>query len=479
MEDSKFIRALYKLTPRQQQLYLEFLGSPYFNKNEDIRRFVKLVFQRNTALSKEKLFAALYPGKPYEDRRIPDLMYKSLKLLEEFLSEEHYAGQVWERKLNLLSYIRENDLDDLNSVVQREIADLSQKKQLRDSNYFYEEFMYQSEANKIFLDHSRIEGDQSLQKKVEQLDLFYLAAKLRDSCEMMNRTRIMAADYEFHLLDNLLEGINTNFERYRQYPAISIYYRIMLMLKEPEEQTHFHLLQSQVQEHIHLFARDEQRSLYGYLQNYCIRNVNSGKAEFYPELLNIYKYMLGINLMNDDNKNLQWDLKNMVSIALRLGEYEWTYKTINDLKAKLPEEVRENAYAYNIANYYYETKDFKKATRLLQSVEFNDVRYNLDSKSMLLKIYFELEEEEAFYAHVTAFNAYLTRNKLISEDTLIIYGNLVKYARKAFIFKTQLPYIQRRNATKINALKDKISKTRLIGNANWLMKEVEAIEKGI
>jgi hypothetical protein len=289
----------------------------------------------------------------------------------------------------------------------------------------------------------------------------------------------MAADYEFHLLDNLLEGINTNFERYRQYPAISIYYRIMLMLKEPEEQTHFHLLQSQVQEHIHLFARDEQRSLYGYLQNYCIRNVNSGKAEFYPELLNIYKYMLGINLMNDDNKNLQWDLKNMVSIALRLGEYEWTYKTINDLKAKLPEEVRENAYAYNIANYYYETKDFKKATRLLQSVEFNDVRYNLDSKSMLLKIYFELEEEEAFYAHVTAFNAYLTRNKLISEDTLIIYGNLVKYARKAFIFKTQLPYIQRRNATKINALKDKISKTRLIGNANWLMKEVEAIEKGI
>src|ERR1039458_985482 len=181
MEESKFIKAVYKLSPRQQQLYLEFLGSPYFNKNEDIINFVELVFQRNTALSKEKLFAALYPGKPYEDRRIPDLMYKSLKLLEEFLSEEHYAGQVWERKLNLLSYIRENDLDDLNSVVQREIADLSQKKQLRDSNYFYEEFMYKSEANKIFLDHSRIEGDQSLQKKVEQLDLFYLAAKLRDS----------------------------------------------------------------------------------------------------------------------------------------------------------------------------------------------------------------------------------------------------------------------------------------------------------
>ena len=475
MEQSKFIRTLEKLNKAQKQRYIEFLKSPYFNKNEDITRFVGLVFKNNVPLVKEKLFAKLYPGKPYDARRIPDLMYKSLRLLEEFLSEEMYAGQVWTRKLNLLGHIRANELDDLYTVVEREIHELSSKKELRDSNYFYEEFMYQSEADKIYLDQSRIKADENLQNKVDQLDLFYLSAKLRDSCEMMDRKRILATDYEFNLLDNLIEAVQSDFARYSQYPAISIYFRVMLMLREPDNLEHFKILKEEVLQNIQLFARDEQRSLYGYLQNYCIRKVNSGGHEFYRELLDIYQYMLDIKLMDTDNKNLQWDLKNMVSIALRLGENDWTYKIINELKSKLPDDERENAYTYNLANYYYETKDYKKATKLLQSVDFKDVYYNLDSKSMLLKIYFEQDEEEAFFALVTSFKTYLTRNKLISADRYVTYNNLLKFARKVFGFKIMLPYQRRNSINKINALKQKLIDTKNVVNLNWLLKEIEEL----
>jgi len=477
MEQSKFIRTLQKLSKAQKLRYLEFLQSPYFNKNEDIRNFAELVFKGDIPLIKEKLFAKLYPGKPYDVRRIPDLMYKSLRLLEEFLSEEMYSGQVWERKLNLLGYIRVNELDDLYGVVEREIHELSSKKELRNSNYFYEEFMYQSEADKIYLDQARIKVDENLQNKVDQLDLFYLSAKLRDSCEMMDRKRILATDYEFHLLDNLIEAVHENLERYTNYPAISIYFRVLLMLREPENVEHFNILKAEVSQNIQLFARDEQRSLYGYLQNYCIRKVNSGGYEFYRELLNIYRYMIDIKLMDADNKNLQWDLKNMVSVALRLGENNWTFKIIHKLKNELPDDLRENAYTYNLANYYYETKEYKKATKLLQSVDFKDVYYNLDSKSMLLKIYFEQDEEEAFYALVTTFKAYLTRNKLISADRYVTYNNLLKFARNIFTFKIMLPYQRRHHRNKINALKQKLIETKNVVNLNWLLKEMDELLK--
>lgn len=182
-----------------------------------------------------------------------------------------------------------------------------------------------------------------------------------------------------------------------------------------------------------------------------------------------------IGLMKADNKNLQWDLKNMVSIALRLGEYPWTYGIINSLKPELPDDVRENAYTYNLANYYYETKDFRKATRLLQSVEFTDVYYNLDSKSMLLKIYFEQDEEESFFALVTTFKAYLNRNKLISAGTFDTYSNLMKYARKAFVYKIMLPYQRKHNYSKIASLKKTVIETKNVVNANWLLNEIEKL----
>jgi len=475
MEQSKFIKTLQKLSRRQQNQYLDFLRSPYFNKNEDIQKFAELVFAGKVPLDKEKLFKALYPGKPFNARRIPDLMYKSLKLLEEFLSEEKYANQTWERKINLLSYIRENELDDLNTVVQKEIQELSARKTLRDSDYFYEEFLYHSETDKMFLDQARREADQSLQNKVDQLDLFYLAAKLRESCEMMNRKQILTADFEFHLLEDLLDAIANDIDRYKPYPAILIYYQIMIMLRDPEQTSHYFDLKARIDAHIHLFGQEEQRSLYGYLQNYCIKKVNRGRSEFYPELLHIYKHMISDNLMRADNKNLQWDLKNMVSIALRLGEYQWTLDIINIIKDDLPDDSRDNAYTYNLANYYYETKDYKRATKLLQSVEFTDVAYYLGAKSMLLKMYFEQEEEEAFYALVSAFKTYLTRNKLISKATSLTYQNLLKFSRKAFVFKTQLPYQRKASSKKIKALKETVLETKNVMNLNWLVKEIDQI----
>jgi hypothetical protein len=476
MERSRFISVLNTLTKNQQQKYLDFVHSPYFNKHQDVKRFVNHVLEeKNAGLSPEKIHQDLYPGSKYDSRRIPDLMYKSLKLLEEFLCEEQYAKQRWERKMNLYGYIRENNLDELKTVAEAGVNELRSKKELRDSEYHYGEYLYQSEAYKTFFNTSSVREDETLQQKADQLDLFYLSARLRDNCEMINRARILSIAYEFPLLENILQAIEADFERYASYPAVTLYYKIILMLRNAETDQHFRDLKQQIRENYRFFGKDEQRSLFGYLQNHSIRKINAGVQEFYRELLDIYQYMIDAGLMAGDNINLQWDLKNMISIALRLGEHAWALATINNTKPDLPADIAQNAYTYNLANYYYETRDYKKATRLLQSVEFKEVYYSLDARAMLLKIYFEQEEDEAFYAHSVAFKTWLSRNKLISKDTLTIYGNMVKYAQKIFIFKMQLPYLRKKNQKKIEALKSALSSTKQIGNLNWLMREVEGL----
>jgi tetratricopeptide (TPR) repeat protein len=172
---------------------------------------------------------------------------------------------------------------------------------------------------------------------------------------------------------------------------------------------------------------------------------------------------------------MQWDFKNFVSLGLRIKEYDWTLEMINKFNQNLPEAIKQNAYTYNLANYYYETGDYKKATKLLNSVEFTDIYYNLDSKAMLLKIYYKVEEE-SFLSLVSSFGIYLRRNKLISKDNVEIYENLIKFTKKAFLLKTKLPYERKKDYyKKVETLKEKIRQTQKVININWLLGEVDSL----
>jgi hypothetical protein len=167
----------------------------------------------------------------------------------------------------------------------------------------------------------------------------------------------------------------------------------------------------------------------------------------------------------------------MVSTGLRLKEYDWTLNFITEFKNRLPEESRSNAYIYNLANYYYETKDYKKSVKMLRDVEFTDVFYNLDAKSMMLKIFFERDEEESFRALTASFKIYLTRNKLISKQQYEMYNNLLKYSKKAFILKSKLPYQRKGNfSKKVAELKQKVSGTGNIINSRWLLGQIDQLE---
>jgi len=82
-------------------------------------------------------------------------------------------------------------------------------------------------------------------------------------------------------------------------------------------------------------------------------------------------------------------------------------------------------------------------------------------------------EEESFYALVSSFGIYIKRNKLISDDLAEIYENLVRFAKKAFMLKTKLPYQRQKDYyKKVEALDQKIKETKKIINISWLLEEV-------
>ena len=81
---------------------------------------------------------------------------------------------------------------------------------------------------------------------------------------------------------------------------------------------------------------------------------------------------------------------------------------------------------------------------------------------MLLKIYYELKEEEPLLSLLASFSLFLKRNKQISKDAREMYLN----------FCSILHRILRRKREKIPTIKQAIQESKLLTERRWLMERL-------
>src|SRR5690606_32342485 len=183
--------------------------------------------------------------------------------------------------------------------------------------------------------------------------------------------------------------------------------------------------------HTQKFSPKEARDMYAYAQNYCIKQVNSGNMKFLTDLFQLYKMTLETGIIFSDKYLSPWSYKNITSVALRLKEYEWAEYFVEQYKERVEPSFRKNAYAYNMASIFFDNGKFDKALELLRHVDFSDVYYSLDSKAMMLRIYYELKEKNPLNSLLDSFRVFLKRNKQVSEYQRTLYLNLIKHVREA------------------------------------------------
>ena len=93
---------------------------------------------------------------------------------------------------------------------------------------------------------------------------------------------------------------------------------------------------------------------------------------------------------------------------------------------------------------------------------------------MLMKIYFELDEEEPLFSHIDSFQTYLRRNKIISAYQRKVHQKFIRFTKKAFQLKEALAGKRKKEVEKqANSLFKQISQTEDITNKNWLEQEVK------
>jgi len=469
MYKSKMIQMLRNLSPKELTRFGEYLASPFFNKDEQLpvffhylKKYAPEFESRN--LEKERMLEKGIPGLALSEKKLGYLMSDIVEHLEGFIRYNQHMADDLEGYVHLLSKYNDWEADKFFEQTLRDARAYLDAEPYRNAPHFYKAFLLQSELNTFFDRQKKRAYDVSLQEAANYLDLFYLSTKLRYSCELINRQKLVASDYSLRLLKEITDHLREH--AYDDYPSISIYFQVLMTFLEGDNEVHFEKLKHQLEEHTEKFPPAEARDMYAYAQNFTIRKINAGDKKYLREYFNISVQALEKGLLMVDGDLSPWTYKNLVVAALRVGEYDWAEQFIKQYRSKLNEKFRANAYNYNMGALLFYKGNLGEALRLINQVEFTDIFYALDTRTMQIKIYYQLDEWDPMQSAIEAFKVYLRRNKTLSENVKLLYVNFLKFIDK-------LSRLTKRDKTKLEDLRSRIEETRQIADIGWLQAKVE------
>lgn len=472
--DSKLWVTLERLNVHEKNRFVRFVSSPYYNADQKLVTLAEaLVRAHSLPPERENLDELLFPGEVFDYFRISNLLSDLMKLLESFLVTEHIVGRPFLQQYALLVSGREKGLDKLYVSVEKKIEQSLAGIEIFTPQTYYENYLLEDERNIFSVSREQRQENSRLDEKIVMLDRFFVSSMLKTVCQRLNQENIIQSQPRPEEIDEFIAFIHAHHLRYESQPFVNIYYRILLTLSQPDEVRYFYELMDLLVKFGEKIDAEELKPMYQFAQNYCIRQSNRGKTEFLDELLNVFIRMIDLGLIYHDGWISPWDFKNIVALGVRLKKFDWTDDFIVRFSPRLEPSFRENALIFNRAQLHYGKDEYRQAMRLLTQVELEDVYYYLGAKTLLLKIYYELEENEALHSLFHAFSESLRRNKTVSPYQRTVHLNLIRFVRKMQFIRERL-YFESISvvAGKIRRLAEKIDGEEALTQSEWLKKKL-------
>lgn len=463
--DSKTSYYVNALGPSERKELLDYISSPFFNRNKAVIKLYRELL-KDTEPDDRKVYEKV-SGKKYDEQKLRYLLSDLNLLIEDYFSLKKWDRDVFLKRQLLIEGLQDKKLHKYIPQHQQALLDGAERIELQDSNYLGTRLSSEETSFRFASQHDNRSIDSRLQKLSDSIDTYYFAKKLKYTCEMINRSNVLQVNYTIPFMEEIKSFLGTS--HFLQVPAVAIYFHILNSLTEPQNEDHYRQMKQQLVSSKRMFSVNELRDMFTFAQNYCIRQLNSGKAGYLEELFSNYEFLLREKIILANDSLSQFDFKNIATIALRLHKYDWTKHFISHYLVYLPAAERKNAEVYNLARLYYSTGELKKAKKLMQDVEFTDIYYHLDAKVLLVKIYYDTNAFESLMPLISSFGNYLKRNKKVSTYQRLTYQNFSRLVMRMFNYKM----FDKGNMEQIRKM---MEETQNIADINWLKLKLSELE---
>jgi len=469
MQNSQLVNVLHTFSKKDIRDCRKWLESPAHNLREDVLLLFDYLMEEGrledeTALDKATVFPLIFPDEEYDDAKMRQVMHFLLKAVEEFLTYQELMTDDAQAHIALSRVYRKRKLNKLFKKNIRTLGKLQKKAPFRNREFFNKEYLIQQENYAYLSEFKRVELN--LQEVSDTLDLTFLADKLRQSVFMLSHQTVYKNEYDIGLLDEVLAYLE-NKPKLLEIPAIAMYYFGYKALTNKQEEQYFNKLKSQLIENAHFFPHSEIRDIYLMAINYCIGRMNAGDSAFIREAFELYQPGYERKILIENEQVSRLTFLNSVTIALRLGEFEWAEQFIENYQHYLEERYRESFVRFSLARLNFERKNYDEAMRLLVQVEFDDILFNLNARTMLLKMYYEQDEFDALDSLLGSTNTYLQRKKVMGYHKSN-YKNIIRFTKK-------LTRINPFEKTEREKLYKEIEAANPLTEKSWLLEQLQTM----
>ncbi|MBC7775605.1 MAG: hypothetical protein H7246_09215, partial [Phycisphaerae bacterium] len=172
------------------------------------------------------------------------------------------------------------------------------------------------------------------------------------------------------------------------------------------------------------------------------------------------------NNVMENNVITRYTFGNAVAFALKIGEFDWAEQFIEKFQHYLEEKERNSIVNFNQSRVFFEKGDYAHAQQLLTQFEYDDMLFNIIAKTMLLKIYYETDEYDAFESLLESTRTYLQRKAALDATRKASYKNMISLMKK-------LLQINIFSKTQKETFRELVQKTNPLAERDWFLKQLE------
>ncbi|MCC6584588.1 MAG: hypothetical protein IT271_12865 [Chitinophagales bacterium] len=468
MHTTKFINIFLQLNRKEKQNLKLWVNSPIGNSREDVARLFDFIFEKRNIhaenVDRKAAFSYVYQDVPFSEKEMRYLMSFAVQCMEDFLVFYHQQQLEFQKELLLSSIYNQRNL---RVYAQQQIGKADAKllgSNLKDNDFYLYQFQFAVQQYTIQNKNKRYENF-NLQSISDNLHYYFIAELLKYTCVSLSFQQISGKSFTFPLLDICLSQIKAGM--YENVIPIQLYYLCYILSTNGDESS-FHQLQLLLKKDENRFTDSELKDIYLLAINFCIQELNAGKQQYAQYAYDLYLYAIEKGFLLENGELSRFTFKNIAFIGIKkLNAYESVEQFINDYKDRIREEYRENTVLFVRATLYFAKKDYKKAVRILKQIEFEDILWNLDAKSMLLKMHFEEKEYEAMLSLIKSYSLFLHRQK-----NLGIYKSRYK---KVIRYILKLYNNIGKSKSKISQLEINLTEEKELPEKDWFLQQVQKL----
>ncbi len=468
MKDNSLVEIFNALSAWELRTFRIWLESPCFNRKTSLLRlfdYLEACRKKSVEPEMDAACSAVFEPPLPGHAKLRHEMSAMMKLLRDFLTEQELSALPQQRSLLLLQALRKRGLKKNHAIVMKESERLLDQGAMQDA-FSGNLYLFRLEMEKyewaIRFERS---PDFSFDGMAKNLSAWYAGQLLQIACIERSQQAVQHRD---KLGEVWLEPLLQQLPGLPQeaFPGVALYYHGYRMLSEQEDSAPISDFITLFEQHQSRLPRQEARSLLMLAINHGIRRINEGDRMALRSTLDFYLLGLEKRLLQDDNGVLsKYTYNNVLMNFLALEEWEKAAQFLEHYRGQLPEKEAENTYRYNLAIYHFRQGNFDTTLELLRNVNFPDVMYNLESRKMLVKIYFEQGASDALESTLENLLTWLRRHGEIGYHREM-YRNLAR-------FTGQLLRLKPGDKAQSGRLEKRIRDTPLVAERAWLLEKLK------